>query len=175
MPDIRLPDGTVRSFPAAVTGVELAESIGKGLAKAALAMRVNGQLQDLFRTIATDAEVTIVTKDTPEGLEILRHSTAHLLAQAVQDLFPEAQVTIGPVIDQGFSSYFFRGAITITICRPSIRGRCSTTPISSKSFSTRLRTSMPNSGWVISRPRKRRVILTRSPSSRKRTMLRNLI
>ena len=102
MPDIRLPDGTVRSFPAAVTGVELAESIGKGLAKAALAMRVNGQLQDLSRTIATDAEVTIVTKDTPEGLEILRHSTAHLLAQAVQDLFPEAQVTIGPVIDQGF-------------------------------------------------------------------------
>ena len=102
MPDIRLPDGTVRSFPAAVTGVELAESIGKGLAKAALAMRVNGQLQDLSRTIASDAEVTIVTKDTPEGLEILRHSTAHLLAQAVQDLFPEAQVTIGPVIDQGF-------------------------------------------------------------------------
>ncbi|MGC9128460.1 MAG: TGS domain-containing protein, partial [Acidithiobacillus sp.] len=102
MPDIRLPDGTVRSFPATVTGMELAESIGKGLAKAAVAMRVNGQLQDLSRPITADAEVHIVTKDAPEGLEILRHSTAHLLAQAVQDLFPEAQVTIGPVIDNGF-------------------------------------------------------------------------
>jgi len=102
MPDIRLPDGTVRSFPTAVTGMELAESIGKGLAKAALAMRVDGQLQDLSRPIASDAEVSIVTRDTPEGLEILRHSTAHLLAQAVQDLFPQAQVTIGPVIDNGF-------------------------------------------------------------------------
>ncbi|WP_308389295.1 threonine--tRNA ligase [Acidithiobacillus sp. AMEEHan] len=102
MPEIRLPDGSIRSFSAPLTGVELARNIGAGLAKAALALRVDGRLCDLSTPIDHDAEVSIVTMDSPEGLEILRHSTAHLLAQAVKELFPDVQVTIGPVIDNGF-------------------------------------------------------------------------
>ncbi|MDD3759205.1 MAG: threonine--tRNA ligase [Acidithiobacillus sp.] len=102
MPEIRLPDGSIRSFAAPLTGAELARDIGAGLAKAALALRVDGRLCDLGTPIDHDAEVSIVTKDSPEGLEILRHSTAHLLAQAVKELFPDVQVTIGPVIDNGF-------------------------------------------------------------------------
>ncbi|MCE5359704.1 threonine--tRNA ligase [Candidatus Igneacidithiobacillus taiwanensis] len=102
MPAIRLPDGSVRSYPTPITGAELAQDIGAGLAKAALAVRIDGQLRDLNSAIDHDAEVSIITKDSPEGLEILRHSTAHLLAQAVKQLFPDVQVTIGPVIDNGF-------------------------------------------------------------------------
>ena len=102
MPNITLPDGSVRSFDAPVTVVEVAASIGSGLAKAALAGKVGGRMVDLSHAITDDASLAIVTDKTEEGVEILRHSMAHLLAHAVKELFPEAQVTIGPVIDNGF-------------------------------------------------------------------------
>jgi len=102
MPNIRLPDGAVKSFPSAVTVAEIAQSIGPGLAKAALAGKVDGKLVDTSYRVESDAEVAIVTPKSPEGLDILRHSTSHLMAQAVQELFPGAQVTIGPVIENGF-------------------------------------------------------------------------
>ena len=102
MPDIRLPDGSIKSFAQPVTVAEVAQSIGAGLAKAALAGKVNGKLVDTSFRIESDADVAIVTGKSPEGLDILRHSTSHLMAQAVQELFPGAQVTIGPVIENGF-------------------------------------------------------------------------
>ena len=102
MPNITLPDGSVRSFDVPVTVAEVAASIGSGLAKAALAGKVGGRMVDLSHAIADDASLAIVTDKTEEGVEILRHSMAHLLAHAVKELFPEAQVTIGPVIDNGF-------------------------------------------------------------------------
>jgi len=102
MPKIRLPDGAVKEYAAPVTVAEVAASIGPGLAKAALAGRVDGRLVDVSHTIASDAELAIVTDKDPDGLEVLRHSTAHLLAYAVKELFPDAQVTIGPVIEDGF-------------------------------------------------------------------------
>ena len=102
MPDIKLPDGSVRSFPNPVTVAEVAASIGTGLAKAALAGKVDGRLVDTSFSIARDASLAIITDKDAEGLEIIRHSTAHLLAYAVKELFPDAQVTIGPVIDNGF-------------------------------------------------------------------------
>ena len=102
MPSIRLPDGAVKSFDAPVTVAEVAASIGPGLAKAALAGKVDGVLVDTSHLISADAGVAIVTEKDPEGLAIVRHSTAHLLAYAVKELFPDAQVTIGPVIEDGF-------------------------------------------------------------------------
>src|SRR5213076_311180 len=102
MPNIRLPDGSSKSFPGPVTVAEIGASIGAGLARAALAGKVNGRLVDASHRIDADADVAIVTERDPEGLEILRHSTAHLLAHAVKELFPDAQVTIGPVIEDGF-------------------------------------------------------------------------
>jgi len=99
---IKLPDGAVKDFPGSLTAAEVAQTIGAGLAKAALAARVNGRLVDMSHRIEADAELAIVTEKSPEALEILRHSTAHLLAHAVKELFPEAQVTIGPVIENGF-------------------------------------------------------------------------
>ena len=102
MPDIKLPDGSVRQFPQPVTVAEVAASIGPGLAKAALAGRVNGTLVDTSFRIEADAELAIVTDRDKDGLDIIRHSTAHLLAYAVKALFPDAQVTIGPVIENGF-------------------------------------------------------------------------
>ncbi len=102
MPIITLPDGSQRSFHSAVTVAEVAANIGAGLAKAALAGRVDGRLVDTSFLIETDAQLAIVTERDPDALEIIRHSTAHLLAQAVKQLFPEAQVTIGPVIEDGF-------------------------------------------------------------------------
>jgi threonyl-tRNA synthetase len=102
MPNIRLPDGSSKSFPGPVTVAEIAASIGAGLARAALAGKVNGRLVDTSFRVDSDAEVQIVTERDPEGVEILRHSTAHLLAHAVKELFPDAQVTIGPVIENGF-------------------------------------------------------------------------
>ncbi|MEX0737984.1 MAG: threonine--tRNA ligase [Pseudohongiella sp.] len=102
MPAITLPDGSQRSFDAAVTVAQVAESIGAGLAKAALAGRVDGTLVDTSHLISKDAELAIITERDPEGLDVIRHSCAHLMAQAVQRLFPEAQVTIGPVIEDGF-------------------------------------------------------------------------
>lgn len=102
MPQITLPDGSKRDFENAVTVGEIAESIGAGLAKAALAGRVDGVLVDTSCVVDKDAEVAIVTERDTAGLEIIRHSCAHLMAQAVQRLFPKAQVTIGPVIEDGF-------------------------------------------------------------------------
>jgi threonyl-tRNA synthetase len=102
VPVITLPDGSQRTFPASVTVAEVAASIGAGLARAAIAGRVNNQLVDTSFVIEGDVSLAIVTEKDPAALEIIRHSTAHLLAQAVQSLFPEAQVTIGPVIEDGF-------------------------------------------------------------------------
>jgi threonyl-tRNA synthetase len=102
MPVITLPDGSQRSFDAPITVAELAADIGPGLAKAAVAGRVDGRLVDTSFRIDSDAEAAIVTGRDEDGLEIIRHSTAHLLAQAVKQLFPSAQVTIGPVIEDGF-------------------------------------------------------------------------
>jgi threonyl-tRNA synthetase len=102
MPVVTLPDGTQRRFDHPVTVDEVASGIGAGLRKAALAARVNGKLVDTSYVIAEDASLAIVTDKDPDGLEVIRHSTAHLLAQAVKELFPEAQVTIGPVIEDGF-------------------------------------------------------------------------
>jgi threonyl-tRNA synthetase len=102
MLNIRLPDGTIKAFPGPVTVAEIAQSIGPGLAKAALAGRVDGKLVDSAFKVDRDADVAIVTDKDKDGLEILRHSTAHLLAYAVKELFPDAQVTIGPVIENGF-------------------------------------------------------------------------
>jgi len=102
MLNITLPDGSRREFPGPVTVAEAAASIGAGLAKAAIAGRVDGRLVDTSHAIATDAQLAIVTDKDKDGLEVIRHSTAHLLAYAVKELFPEAQVTIGPVIENGF-------------------------------------------------------------------------
>jgi threonyl-tRNA synthetase len=102
MPHITLPDGSVRHFDGDVTLAQVAASIGPGLAKAALAGKVDGRLVDLSHAVSHDAQVAIVTEKDAEGLDIIRHSTAHLLAYAVKELFPEAQVTIGPVIENGF-------------------------------------------------------------------------
>ncbi len=102
MPRIALADGSIKTFDQPVTGLQVAESIGPGLAKAALAVKANGQLQDLSVPIAEDATVSIITPRDEEGLKVIRHSTAHLMAQAVKRLFPEVQVTIGPVIEDGF-------------------------------------------------------------------------
>src|SRR5215469_8536672 len=99
---VTLPDGSQRRFDHPVTVDEVAGSIGAGLRKAALAARVDGKLVDTSFVIAEDAPVSIVTDKEPDGLEIIRHSTAHLLAQAVKELYPDAQVTIGPVIEDGF-------------------------------------------------------------------------
>ena len=102
MPIITLPDGTSRSFPEPVTVKTVAASIGPGLVKAALAGRVNERLVDVSHELVEDADLKIITGKDKDGLEILRHSCAHLLAMAVQELFPEAQVTIGPIIENGF-------------------------------------------------------------------------
>ncbi|MCL2524661.1 MAG: threonine--tRNA ligase [Betaproteobacteria bacterium] len=102
MPNIKLPDGSIRSFEQPVTIAQVAASIGAGLARAALAGKVDGTLVDISYLIERDADLAIVTERDAEGLELIRHSTAHLLAYAVKELFPEAQVTIGPVIENGF-------------------------------------------------------------------------
>ena len=102
MPVITLPDGSQRTFAQPVSVAEVAQSIGAGLARAALAGRVDGLLVDTTHLIAADAALAIITDKDADGLEIIRHSTAHLLAYAVKELFPEAQVTIGPVIENGF-------------------------------------------------------------------------
>jgi threonyl-tRNA synthetase len=108
MPQITLPDGSKRRFEHPVTVAEVAASIGAGLAKAALAGKVDGRLVDLSHRIEGDAALEIVTDRHPDAIEIVRHSTAHLMAQAVQRLFPDTQVTIGPVIDNGFYYDFAR-------------------------------------------------------------------
>lgn len=102
MPTITLPDGSRRDYPQTITVAEVAVSIGAGLAKAALAGRVNGKLVDTSHAIDNDVELAIVTEKDADGVEVIRHSTAHLLAYALKQLIPEAQVTIGPVIEHGF-------------------------------------------------------------------------
>jgi threonyl-tRNA synthetase len=108
MPNIRLPDGTARQFDSAVSGMEIAASIGKSLARDAIAIRVNGELWDVTREIATDASIEIITRESTDGLELLRHDAAHVLAEAVKELWPETQVTIGPAIENGFYYDFAR-------------------------------------------------------------------
>jgi len=102
MPDIKLPDGSIRQYKEPVTVANIASDIGEGLFRASLAGKVNEQLVDLNFEISENSTLSIITAKNPEGLEIIRHSTAHLLAHAVKELYPEAQVTIGPVIDDGF-------------------------------------------------------------------------
>jgi threonyl-tRNA synthetase len=102
MPNIRLPDGSVKTFDQPVRVAEIAASIGAGLARAALAGKVDGRLVDTSFVVDSDADVAIITDKDPAALDLLRHSTAHLLAHAVKELFPDAQVTIGPVIEDGF-------------------------------------------------------------------------
>jgi threonyl-tRNA synthetase len=102
MPNVTLPDGTVKSYDQSLTVAEVASSIGSGLAKAAIAGEVDGQLVDTSFMIENDSDVAIITNKDEKALEVIRHSTAHLLAQATQQIYPNAQVTIGPVIDNGF-------------------------------------------------------------------------
>ena len=102
MPNITLPDGSVKKYNQAVSIADVAKDIGEGLARAALAGKIQDQLVDLSYEIAEDTNISIITSKSPESLDVIRHSTAHLLAQAVKTIFPDAQVTIGPVIEDGF-------------------------------------------------------------------------
>src|SRR5579883_3359583 len=105
---LTLPDGKQRSFPGPVTGAELAAAIGPGLAKAAAVIRVDGKLRDLSAPIDRDADVAIITRDSPEALEVLRHDAAHVLAEAAKELYPDVQVTFGPATESGFYYDFAR-------------------------------------------------------------------
>lgn len=115
MIEIILPDGTRRHYPKAqdapdLTGLTIAKDLGPGLAKAALAIKFNGQMQDLSAPILQDGRVEIITRKSAEALELLRHDCAHLLAQAVQELFPGTNITFGPAIENGFYYDFYREA-----------------------------------------------------------------
>src|SRR5580658_540215 len=105
---VTLPDGKTREFPAPVTGADLAASIGPGLAKAAIALKLDGRPRDLATVIDHDAKVAIITRDQPDGLDILRHDAAHVMAEAVKELYPETQVTFGPATETGFYYDFAR-------------------------------------------------------------------
>src|SRR5688572_3262353 len=105
---ITLPDGSVKSFGGAVSGADVAASIGAGLAKAALAVKVDGELRDLKRPIDKDAKIEIVTAKSPEALDLIRHDAAHVLAEAVQELYPGTQITFGPATEDGFYYDFVR-------------------------------------------------------------------
>jgi len=108
MPAITLPDGSVRQFDAPVTGTDVAAAIGPGLARAAMVMKLNGKLVDMGTTIAEDASVAFITRRDEDALEMIRHDAAHVMAEAVQELFPGTQVTIGPAIENGFYYDFAR-------------------------------------------------------------------
>ena len=108
MPIITLPDGKNIDFPKEVTGLDIAEKISKSLLKQALIMSVDGELKDLYFSIKKDCLVKIFTAKDQEGLEVIRHDTAHIMAMAVQELYPGTQVTIGPVIENGFYYDFAR-------------------------------------------------------------------
>ena len=108
MPNITLPDGSVRSFDDSITGFQLAIDIGPGLAKAALIMLVDGVELDLDHEINNDSKVEFITRSDDLGLPLIRHDCAHVMAAAVQELFPETQVTIGPSIENGFYYDFYR-------------------------------------------------------------------
>ena len=123
MPAITLPDGSVRHFAGPVTGTTVAADIGPGLARAALAMKLDGKLVDLSRVIDNDAAVTFVTRKDSDALELIRHDTAHVLAEAVQSLFPGTQVTIGPSIENGFYYDFARNEPFTLEDLPAIEAR----------------------------------------------------
>ena len=108
MPNIKLPDGNSLNFKSKVTGLQIAEKISKSLSKQAIVISIDGNLKDLNHEIDKDCSVKIYTSKDKEGLETIRHDTAHILAMAVQELFPGTQVTIGPVIDDGFYYDFAR-------------------------------------------------------------------
>ncbi len=105
---VTLPDGTVRTYPGPVTGTEIAASIGPGLLKAAVALKIDGEIKDLGAHVAHDAKIAIVTRDSAEALEIIRHDAAHIMAEAVQELYPGTQVTFGPSTETGFYYDFAR-------------------------------------------------------------------
>src|SRR5580692_5095841 len=105
---VTLPDGKTRDFPAPITGAQLAASIGPGLAKAAIALKLDGRPRDLTTVIDHDAKAAIITRDQPDGLEILRHDATHVMAEAVKELYPETQVTFGPATENGFYYDFAR-------------------------------------------------------------------
>src|SRR3954465_12264912 len=108
MPTITLPDGSTRTFADPVDGHAVALAIGPRLERDAVAIRIDGELRDLTRPIDRDARVEIVTRTTPDGLELLRHDAAHVMAEAVKEIYPETQVTIGPAIENGFYYDFAR-------------------------------------------------------------------
>ncbi len=108
MPIITLPDGSQRSYPSPIDGGAVARSIGSRLERDAVAVRIDGALKDLTLPIDHDARVEIVTRTSEDGLELLRHDAAHVMAEAVKELFPETQVTIGPAIENGFYYDFAR-------------------------------------------------------------------
>lgn len=120
---LTLPDGSLRTFEAPVTGLDLASSIGAGLAKAAIAIKLDGEMRDLMRPIEQDAKVEIVTRKSTEALDLIRHDTAHILAEAVQELFPGTQVTIGPNIENGFYYDFARETPFSTDDFPAIEAK----------------------------------------------------
>src|SRR5690606_29798195 len=102
MIEVKLPDGSVRSLDEGASALDLAKQIGPGLAKAAVVAKVNGNVVDLSKQLSGGDEVALLTKKDPEALEVLRHSAAHLMADAILRVFPEAQLTIGPVVEDGF-------------------------------------------------------------------------
>lgn len=120
---LTLPDGSIREYPGPVTGLEVAQSIGKGLAAAALAVSLDGEMRDLMRVIDKDAKLQIITRKSPEALDLIRHDTAHILAEAVQELFPGTQVTIGPNIENGFYYDFARAEPFSTEDFPKIEAK----------------------------------------------------
>ena len=105
---LTFPDGSIRDYQPGITGAEIAASISKSLSKKAVAIMVNDDLKDLTASIDADASIRIVTRDDPEALELVRHDAAHVMAEAVQAVFPDVQVTIGPVIENGFYYDFYR-------------------------------------------------------------------
>eukprot|EP00919_Chromeraceae_sp_WS-2016_P057019 GHVR01135243.1.p1 GENE.GHVR01135243.1~~GHVR01135243.1.p1 ORF type:complete len:198 (-),score=23.66 GHVR01135243.1:252-845(-) len=108
MPSLTFPDGNTRDYDDGVTALEVAKSISSGLAKKVLAVKLDGVLLDATRPITADAKIELVTAQDPEGLELIRHDASHVMAEAVQELFPGTQVTIGPVIENGFYYDFHR-------------------------------------------------------------------
>ena len=108
MINVTFPDGTRREYPDGSTPLTIAESISRSLAKRSIVAKVNGELRDMKRPLEGDAALELLSASDPEGLELIRHDAAHILAQAVQELFPDAQVTIGPVIEDGFFYDFAR-------------------------------------------------------------------
>src|SRR3954463_11527849 len=123
MVQLTFPDNSSREFASGVTGREVAESISKSLAKKAVAMALDGRIADLTDPINQNAKIEIVTRDDPRALELIRHDAAHVMAEAVQELYPGTQVTIGPVIENGFYYDFFRNEPFTPDDLPAIEGK----------------------------------------------------